>query len=72
VFRDHRRAYALGGVTCNLAPFIFVTGGQQLGVEIIKIPRVRERHPVIAPEVAGFALNPAFFVRFPRIAKILR
>ena len=59
-------------VAGDLTPFIFVTGGQQLGVEIIKIPRVRQRHPVIAPEVTGFALNPAFFVRFPRIAKVAR
>src|SRR6202453_400621 len=70
-FRDHRRADALG-MSGDLTPLVFMTGGQQLGVEIIKIPCVWQRHPVIAPEVAGFALNPTFFVRFPRVAKIAR
>src|SRR5580658_9686317 len=70
-FRDHRRADTQG-VSGDLTPLISMTGGQQLGVEIIKIPCVWQRHPMIAPEVAGFALNPAFFVRFPRVAKVTR
>src|ERR1700679_3517670 len=70
-FRDHRRADGLG-MSGDLTPPVFMTGGQQMAVEIIKIPCMRQRHPVIAPEVAGFALNPTFFVRFPRVAKIAR
>src|SRR6202012_331133 len=70
-FFDHRRADGLG-MSGDLTPLVFMTGGQQLGVEIIKIPCVWQRYPVIAPEVAGFAFNPAFFVRFPRVAKVTR
>ena len=62
-FRDHRRADGLG-MSGDLTPLVFMTGGQQMAVEIIKIPCVRQRHPVIAPEVTGFALNPAFAQSF--------
>ena len=54
----------------DLALFVGAAGGEQLRVELFQLSRFRQRHPVIAPEVAGFAFNPAFFVRFPRIAKV--
>src|ERR1700752_2796253 len=54
----------------DLTPLVFVTGGQQLSVELVEVPRVRQRHPVIAPEVAGLALDPTLLVRFCRGTKI--
>jgi hypothetical protein len=64
-FRDHRRPHRLA-VSCDLAPFILLAGGEQLGVQFRQIPRLRQRHPVVAPEVAGLAFNTAFFVGFVR------
>ena len=67
---DHRRADGLVAAG-DLTPFIFTAGGQQLCVEVIQVARLRQRHPVIAPKVAGFALNPALLVRFPGVQKSL-
>jgi len=65
----NRRAHGLG-VAADLAPLIFAACGQQLCVELIEVPRLRERHPVIASEVAGLTLNPALLVRLRRGAKV--
>ena len=66
---DHRRSHRLS-VPGDLAPFILATGGQQLRVELREVPRLRHRHPVVAPEVAGLAFDAALFVRFVRRAEL--
>jgi hypothetical protein len=54
----------------DLAPLVISAAGQQLRVELLEVPRLRDRHPAIAPEVAGLALDPALLVRFRRRAKV--
>src|SRR5208282_6393905 len=70
-FLDHQRSDLLLA-SGDLALFVGAAAGEQLRVELLQVSCLWQRHPVIAPEVAGFALNPAFFVRFPRIAKVTR
>src|ERR1700730_16085794 len=70
-FGDHRRAHRLTA-SGDLAPFILATGGEQLRVEIGKVTRLRHRHPMIAPEVAGLAFDAALFVSFVGRAKLAR
>src|SRR5215470_3929218 len=67
--RDHRCADGLL-MAGDLAPRAISAAGQQLRVELVEVPRLRNRHPVIAPKVAGLALYPAFLVRFGRRAKV--
>ena len=57
-FLDHQRSHRPIAPS-DLTSFVGATGGEQLGVEVIEIARFRQRHPVIAPEVAGFAFDPA-------------
>src|SRR5215469_1295754 len=47
-----------------------MAGAEQLRVEFLQIPRFRHRHPMIAPEVTGLALDPAFLVRLRRCAEV--
>src|SRR5229473_5389688 len=70
-FRNHRHAHRLTA-SGDLAPFILATGGEHLRVEIGEVARLRHRHPVIAPEVAGLAFDAALFVSFVRRAKLAR
>ena len=62
---DHRRSHRLT-VSGDLAPFIFAASGQELGVEVGEVPRLRHRHPVVAPEVARLTLDAALLVGFVR------
>ena len=70
-FLDHRRSYRLA-TPGDLARFIFAAPGEQLRVQFRKVPRLRHRHPVIAPEVAGLAFDAALFVRFVGRAELAR
>src|SRR5215469_15994146 len=54
----------------DLAPLVISAAGQQLRVKLVEISRPRNRHPVIAPEVADLALDPALLVRFSRRTKV--
>jgi len=53
-FRDHRHAHRLTA-SGDSAPFFLVAGGEQLRIEAGEVRRLRQRHPVIAPEVASLA-----------------
>src|SRR5579863_1505091 len=64
-FFDHQRAHR-PALPSDLTSFVGAAGGQQLCVEIFEIARFRHRHPVVAPEVAGLALDAALFVRLVR------
>ncbi|HVB57246.1 MAG TPA: hypothetical protein VNE63_12595 [Candidatus Acidoferrales bacterium] len=66
---DHQRPQGLVA-SGDLAPFILVASGEQLRVEFREIPHLRHQHPVVAPKVAGLALDPAFFVRFVARAEL--
>src|SRR5580700_1677548 len=55
----HRRAAA-----GDLAPLVLAAGSQELYVEVRQVTRLGYRHPVVAPKVADFALDPPFFVGF--------
>jgi hypothetical protein len=68
-FRDHRYTHRLTA-SGDLTPFILAAGGEQLRIEIGEVARLRHRHPVIAPEVAGLAFDAALFVSFVRRAKL--
>jgi hypothetical protein len=46
----------------NLTPFFLVADGEQVRVQIIEIARLGQGYPVIAPEVAGLAFDPALLV----------
>jgi hypothetical protein len=46
----------------DVTPLAISAAGQQLGVELVEVPRLRNRHPVIAPEVAGLAFDSALGV----------
>src|SRR5258708_2948820 len=70
-FRDHRRAHQLTA-SGDLALFILATGGEQLRIEAGEVRRLRQRHPVIAPEVAGLAFDAALFVSFVGRAELAR
>jgi hypothetical protein len=54
----------------DLAPLVISAGGRRLRIEFVEVPRLGNRHPVIAPEVAGLALDAAFFVRFGGRAEV--
>ena len=69
-FLDQSRAHRLT-VSGDLASFILATGGEQLRVEFGQVTCFGDRHPVITPEVAGLALDPALLVRLRRRAKSL-
>src|SRR5215469_2589681 len=66
---DHQRPHRLAAPD-NRAPFIFAAGGEQLRVKLGEVPRFRDRHPVITPEVADLAFDAAFFVRLVRRAEL--
>jgi hypothetical protein len=66
VFFDHQRAH-LATLSRDQAPLVLMAGREQLRVEVGEIARLRYRHPVVAPEVPGLALDAAFF-RAPRRA----
>lgn len=68
-FCDHRRADPRV-VTGDQMPLIFVAGGQQPGVELIDVPRLRDRHPVIAAKVASLALDSTLLVRLRQRAEV--
>jgi hypothetical protein len=57
-FFDHQRAHR-PALPSDLTSFVGAAGGHQLCVEILEIARFRQRHPVVAPEVAGLALDAA-------------
>src|SRR5690349_13880227 len=54
----------------DLAALVISAAGQQLCVKVVEVPRLRNRHPMIAPKVAGIALDPTLLVRFCRRAKV--
>jgi hypothetical protein len=62
---DHHRAHRFV-VAGDHPRFIGAAGGHQLCIEFREIPGFRERHPVVSPEIAGLALDAAFFVWFSR------
>jgi len=68
-FFDHQRAHRLA-LPSDLTSFVGAAGGQQLCVETLEIARLRHRHPVVAPEVSGLALDAALFVRLLRRAEL--
>lgn len=47
-----------------LSVLICAAGGQLQRVELGKIAGIRQRYPVIAPEVTGFAFDATLLVRF--------
>jgi hypothetical protein len=51
-------------------PHILATTDQQLGVELLKVPGLRNRYPVVAQKVAGFALDATLLVRLRRRAEV--
>src|ERR1700759_1140758 len=70
-FLDHQLSdwlLASGG----LALFAGAAAGEQLRVEFVPGSWLWQRPPGIAPEVAGLPLDPAFLMRFYRIAKVAR
>ena len=54
----------------NDAMFILLTGRQKLRVQVIQIISNRNRHPMIAPEIATFSFNTALLMCFTRRAKL--
>src|ERR1700745_1258258 len=62
-FNQNRRANALLA-SCDYSMFILLTRRQQLRVQAIQIISNRNRHPMIAPEIATFSFNTALLMRF--------
>src|SRR5262249_30318382 len=51
-------------VSGYLSAFLVAASGQQQRIELDKIAGIRQRYPMIAPKVTGFALDAALLVRF--------
>src|SRR5271163_1183786 len=68
-FLDHQRSDLLLA-SGDLALFAGAAAGEQLRIELLQVSCLWQRYPVIAPEVAGLAFDPAFLVRFRRVAKV--
>src|SRR5437764_12390268 len=66
---DHQRPYRLP-VSGNQALLILPARSEQLRVKFSEIPRFRDRHPVVTPEVAGLTFDAAFFVWFAGRAEL--
>ena len=68
-FHDLSRAYTLCA-SGNRSMLIVMASGQQLPVKRRKIFGLRYWHPVVPSEVSNLPFDPAFLMRFRRIAKL--
>src|ERR1700674_2113468 len=70
-FRDHRRANALR-VARNDAALLLPRPSRQQQVQLFQVPHLRNRHQIVATELAPFALDAAFLVTLARRTELRR